>query len=420
MKPVGTGAFHAGVEVFSKEWSYGYAIQGSQGVYHCKPRSNDRHRYRESVAMGGTCMTEVEVISLIQDMRSVWVGTDYEILTRNCCHFADAFCRRLGVGPAPRWLMHLAGAGVSLVNGVEKAVMHTHSAVTLAAEKAGELDDRYRLSDRAGEFLSREVNIDEDYLGAKAQEVFEKALEHLAPVGELAERVIDEAMKPMSPTRMDMLWGQPRASLRVSPGALFRWCSTTETTQEALLPAIPNRQRTGLPTVMEVLSPRSVEIEEVQDLQDPRSVPAKNDAGHDLDHDSQTVLLETHVADKRDTIDSAETSVEAAAEAGAAAAAAAAAAATREAPATLPDALSPLTTISESAWPLPLPTSTLRDGDLAEEQSNEEEEDERTVVDEELQEVQGEHQPEVADTCQCLVPVAKLDSTDSEPSTLRV
>merc|ERR1719461_1040992 len=101
--------------------------------------------------------------------------------------------------------MHLAGAGVSIVNGVEKAVAHTHSAVTLAADKAGELDDHYRFSEIAGEFLSHEVDIDENYLGARAQEVFEKALEHLAPVGELAERVIDEAMKPLSPTRMEQL-----------------------------------------------------------------------------------------------------------------------------------------------------------------------------------------------------------------------
>lgn len=392
-------------------------------------------------------MKEAEVTSLIQELRSVWVGTEYEILTRNCCHFSDAFCRRLGVGPAPVWLMHLAGAGVTLVNGVEKAVMHTHSAVTLAAEKAGELDDHYRFSERAGEFLSREVNIDENYLGARAQEVFEKALEHLAPVGELAERVIDEAMKPMSPTR---------TSLRVSPGALFRWWPATDAAQEASFPAMPDRHRTGLPTLMESTSPGSaetrlveihesqdsetqlVEIEEIKDLQDPESLSADSNDWHDLAHGSQTALLEVRVADERDPADTAETFAEAAATAAA------------EAPATLLEVWPPLRTISESAWPLPLPGiatgSTLKDGmagedlvmrgELNEEQPDEEEADNKILLEEaknaagkELQEVQGEHEsdsasdvasPKIAGAHLRPLPVVATENEDSDPDTCRV
>jgi len=353
MKPVGTGAFHAGVEVFGKEWSYGYAIQGNSGVYHCKPRCNDRHRYRESVAMGGTCMTEIEVASLIQEMRSAWVGVEYELLTKNCCHFSDALCRRLGVGPAPEWLMHLAGAGVLLVNGVEKAVMHTHTAVTLAAEKAGELDDHYQFSERAGQFLSREVNIDEDYLGARAQEVLEKALEHLAPVGELAERVIDEAMKPMSPTQMEQLWTHPRASLLVSPGALFRWWPQANAAQESNLPALANGRSTDLPTVAEAASPESAEtqraeIEEIQDLQDLDSLPANVNAWHGLVRDIEIAQFSSPVADERQPAGMVETSA-------ATAATATAEAATAEAATAPPEVLSPLTTFSERPWLLPSP-----------------------------------------------------------------
>ncbi|CAE7283269.1 unnamed protein product [Symbiodinium sp. CCMP2592] len=39
---------------------------------------------------------------------------DYDLLRRNCCHFADDFARRLGVGGIPGWVMRLAkvGAGV--------------------------------------------------------------------------------------------------------------------------------------------------------------------------------------------------------------------------------------------------------------------------------------------------------------------
>jgi len=139
MKPVGSGAFHAGVEVFGKEWSYGYADQGAPGVYWCPPRCNCRHRYRESVSMGTTRLSEGEVLKLVLDLKNQWVGCNYDVLVQNCCHFCDVFCRRLGVGPTPEWLMHLAGAGAALASGVGKA--HYHLAQKLLAWEVEVEDD---------------------------------------------------------------------------------------------------------------------------------------------------------------------------------------------------------------------------------------------------------------------------------------
>jgi len=148
--------------------------------------------------------------------------------------------------------------------------------------------------------------------------------------------------------------------------------------------------------------------------------------------------LKAPVAGELDPTDIVETSTEAATEATAAEAA--------EAPATLIEVWPPLMTISESAWPLPLPGSTSRDGvvgeellkreELEDEQPGEEEgvkesllDDEKTMADEELQEVQGEHEtnsvsdigsPKMVGAHLRPVPVAELESEDSDPDTMRV
>jgi len=50
------------------------------------------------------------ISALIED----YPGHDYHILRRNCCHFADDFCRRLGVGGIPSWIHRLARVGAEI------------------------------------------------------------------------------------------------------------------------------------------------------------------------------------------------------------------------------------------------------------------------------------------------------------------
>merc|ERR1740121_67762 len=42
---------------------------------------------------------------------------DYDLLHRNCCHFCEELCLRLGFGPLPPWVTKLAAAGASLAAG---------------------------------------------------------------------------------------------------------------------------------------------------------------------------------------------------------------------------------------------------------------------------------------------------------------
>jgi len=112
---MGTGAYHCGVEVGGREWSFRYISRGT-GVFSCKPTKCDGHTHRESIHMGFTTLSEAEVNVLIQRTQKEWRGRSYELLTRNCCHYSEELCLRLGVGSIPWWTTSLAGAGATVRN----------------------------------------------------------------------------------------------------------------------------------------------------------------------------------------------------------------------------------------------------------------------------------------------------------------
>lgn len=120
LNTMGTGAFHCGVEVHGREWSFQCTPQGT-GVFSCSPRRCHAHSYRTSVDMGKTWLTEREVSLLVEWMRGEWPGHSYDMLTRNCCHFSDELCRRLNVGPIPLWTTSLAGAGAAVRGAYDAA-----------------------------------------------------------------------------------------------------------------------------------------------------------------------------------------------------------------------------------------------------------------------------------------------------------
>jgi len=194
-RTVGTGAFHAGVEVFGQEWSFGYT-PCSTGLVMCNPKGNPAHRYRESLVMGATPLSSLEVKDLLKQMSIEWPGPTYDLLLHNCCHFCDAFCIRLGVGPLPVWVTNLAGVGARLVDGVSSA-MHM---VDIAAERAAELDKRYNILKSVDSFTSREITIDESYLESKVQSLWSQAVQNIENVGKNIETVGTIAGRMQKPT----------------------------------------------------------------------------------------------------------------------------------------------------------------------------------------------------------------------------
>merc|ERR1740121_1365348 len=65
--------------------------------------------------MGKAAVSEADVRALLEMLKKEWPVYSYNTLNKNCCHFSNEFCQRLGVGSIPNWVMNLAGAGAALM-----------------------------------------------------------------------------------------------------------------------------------------------------------------------------------------------------------------------------------------------------------------------------------------------------------------
>jgi len=156
--------------------------------------------------MGQTWLSEQEVSQLMAELEGEWPGKDYDLLHHNCCHFSSELCRRLGVGPVPQWVTNLAGAGAdlehSLVTAATTARSTAMSAAIIAAAKAGEIDEEYKIRGtvtagtqdllaQVGHVAEQAGRMDEEYqirqtASAGAQDLFAK-------VGTVTSNVVEQA-----------------------------------------------------------------------------------------------------------------------------------------------------------------------------------------------------------------------------------
>jgi len=113
----GYGAFHTGVEVYGREWSFGMTFDDvSTGVMWNYPAQNRDHAFRETLSMGYTSLSPEEVDSMLSEMMIEWKGNTYHVLQRNCHNFSNALCEKLGAAPVPAWVNDLAHTGAKTVD----------------------------------------------------------------------------------------------------------------------------------------------------------------------------------------------------------------------------------------------------------------------------------------------------------------
>ncbi|KAF2583878.1 hypothetical protein F2Q70_00035094 [Brassica cretica] len=95
------GIFHSAIQVYGNdEWSYGYCEQGT-GVFRCPSSKNPMYTYREKIVLGRTDCTIFMVNQIFRELTREWPGHTYDLLSRNCNHFCDVLCDRLGVPKLP-------------------------------------------------------------------------------------------------------------------------------------------------------------------------------------------------------------------------------------------------------------------------------------------------------------------------------
>jgi len=184
--PVKMGAFHAAVEVGGLEWSFASdPRQLKPGVQCAIPRADLHHHFRETLELGRTALTAEEITATLRDLIEEYPGTGYDLLHRNCCHFADDFCKRLGVGPMPGWVYRLARIAAQAHGAVQAVFPSTEKATCTDSSKAQVSTNRaYREVDNVR--LANVLNhVDSLMSAGRACEVF--------PVSRALSMTFDEA-----------------------------------------------------------------------------------------------------------------------------------------------------------------------------------------------------------------------------------
>ena len=115
------GAFHAGVEVLGREYSFGWNDEGTTGVFWVEPKGAGAlfgHRFRERVVLGEVSTTAEELEELVAQLEKEWMGYMYDMWHKNCNHFCDALVDRLSskstgdaIARIPPWVNRLLGSG---------------------------------------------------------------------------------------------------------------------------------------------------------------------------------------------------------------------------------------------------------------------------------------------------------------------
>eukprot|EP00435_Cladocopium_sp_Y103_P026499 s624_g6.t1 len=141
---IGTGVYHASTQIGEEsEWAYGFCEKGS-GVFHCPPKAYP-FTFRESINMGKgmvqtTHQTCQEITATIEKLKKQWMGSDYDLLHQNCCHFAVALCKALKVKEVPSWVINLAAAGAAVMaeeHALEEAMHVAAVKVVTSADGLG-------------------------------------------------------------------------------------------------------------------------------------------------------------------------------------------------------------------------------------------------------------------------------------------
>lgn len=115
LRVLGTGAFHCGVEIHGREWSY----EGG-GIFCLWPRSWQEDSYFDTIELGNVTISDSGVLRILGQLESAeWSGHKYDILEHNCCHFCEAFCLALGVEAVPEWVTSLAAEALGVRNSVD-------------------------------------------------------------------------------------------------------------------------------------------------------------------------------------------------------------------------------------------------------------------------------------------------------------
>lgn len=113
-KSLNGGIYHAAVEVYGREFSFGGSKLNTTGIFACKPRKCPMHHYRESLYLGDCDLNPDQVNQIIAKMKPEWMAPSYDLLRKNCVFFSLEFVAELGCGDIPEYIYKLANMGAAI------------------------------------------------------------------------------------------------------------------------------------------------------------------------------------------------------------------------------------------------------------------------------------------------------------------
>jgi len=70
--------------------------------------------FKTEILQGFTLASQIEIDAIIREASEEFLGTSYNLLTKNCNHFTSYLCQKLTGRPGPGWLNRAASIGVAL------------------------------------------------------------------------------------------------------------------------------------------------------------------------------------------------------------------------------------------------------------------------------------------------------------------
>jgi len=107
---IGMGLHHSGVEILGKEYSFA----SGGGIFDSSPKEAPGAQFREAIELGAFDGGSSELQSAISDLRDEFGPDRYNLIRRNCNHFANALVWRLLGRTIPGHVNRLADFGVCL------------------------------------------------------------------------------------------------------------------------------------------------------------------------------------------------------------------------------------------------------------------------------------------------------------------
>ncbi|XP_022153427.1 deSI-like protein At4g17486 [Momordica charantia] len=107
----GLGVYHSGVQVHGIEFAFGAHEYPSTGIFEGEPKQCDGFKFRRSILIGKTDLSQAEVRSLMEELGKDYRGNAYNLITKNCNHFCNQVCMKLTGNSIPSWVNRLARIG---------------------------------------------------------------------------------------------------------------------------------------------------------------------------------------------------------------------------------------------------------------------------------------------------------------------